>query len=414
MSKKILLLAVSVCLPNTLFASDLEVKVGGSIDTQYGIIDQKKDFRVQKPGDKDSKKLSQHGLVNNNSITVEVNKKGKDSLEYGGYIKLNANTSKTSSGKDQIADKTYFYMQGNLGRMEVGATKSSNENLRITGYSVARATGGFDGSWFDWIRYGAIDPQDNEVGKDLKPLFLAGTSLPGDLHKSKANRLNYYTPKLNGFTFGVSYVPDMNVQGTVNKLGDLHNRIGGGYKDVIQPGVRYEYEMKDVKFTASVISEFGKSKDHVFSDEENPMKRKKLSSYAIGSGIEYKGFAITGEYGDWGKSGTPKTQEAGCKYGASYWTLGSAYSEDNFGISVNYMESKKAGGTVGKDDKSLLAYVNEKHYNRFNAFIVGADYKVAEGLMPYIEFTRFKYDRNKNPGKGNKGSLILAGTKLKF
>ena len=87
------------------------------------------------------------------------------------------------------------------------------------------------------------------------------------------------------------------------------------------------------------------------------------------------------------------------------------------------MQSKRAGclSTVKNEkDEDKFVKFRETEYNKFEALSIGADYLVMPGFMPYVEVTKFKFKENDNYGTGtdkakfNKGTVILAGTKISF
>ena len=85
---------------------------------------------------------------------------------------------------------------------------------------------------------------------------------------TKAGKINYFSPNVNGFTFGVSYTPDSKAKGTVSKNKDVLKNADGGYKNIWQPAVRYETTFENgAKFTTAVLGEFGKAKKVSYYDK---------------------------------------------------------------------------------------------------------------------------------------------------
>lgn len=398
------------------------VKIGGDVEAQFGNISQKSEFnKVEKSGERQKSALTTSG-----SLKFTIDKKNLNGIDYGALLKLNANPSKTKGGKDQIADELKIYIQGNFGKLELGSTKPVGDSMQVNSYTGARATGGIDGDWGTWLNNeSGIMQGDNELKVSS---FYTAAELP---ETSKANKINYYTPNFNGLSFGISYTPDTKAKGTVdNAKGILANSAEDGYKNVIQPAVRYETNLSDnVKLTSAVLGVFGKAKDHLCEDKETctniaPTPRKDLRAWQVGLGLSYKDISISGAYGDLGQSGAAKDRAIlpnNNKYGGQYWSIGSVYGIDKYGISINYMESKRAGFVSGKTkDEITELSKNNSEYNKFSAISIGADYQVMPGLLPYIEVTRFNFkgnnnfNRNGNDAKFNKGTVFLAGTKIKF
>ena len=420
-------------LPLAVFAgqnSNLNVKIGGSVDVKYGIVNQQKDFGQDL---KSKQKYNKGNLANSGSVKFNIDSKNDDGLKYGAFLKLGADIEGDKELKG-TAKEAKIYLEGAYGKVELGSTAPVGKSMGVNSYSLARATGGLDGDWKDWLQNGGVITG----GKGTNDGFLTSPQLPiGFDDGNKANKVNYFSPKFNGFSFGISYTPDSKAKGTNDQVKGLTKNSGPGYRNVLQPTVRYEKSFDGgVKFTTAVLGEFGSARDYPYWEKEedekkkgpvvNHIKRKDLRAWQVGASVEYNGIAFAGSYGDFGKSGTAKDDNyvtKDNKYGAKYWSLGSAYSTEKYGISINYMQSKRAGFIFGKDKETVKASASaksSKDWNKFEAISIGADYQVMPGFMPYIEATRFKFKENKTKtfngknAKFNKGTVFLAGTKISF
>lgn len=417
--------------------SDLSVKVGGSVGMQYGSMSQQKDFKNKLDT---SDQYRQNALSNTASLKFHADKKNKEGLKYGAFVKLHANTTPSASGNVNIANEVKLYVDGGFGKVEMGSTGSVGGDMEVNSYTIARATGGLDGDWSLWPQNGdfiaktttaAAIPKTTDYG--FSGAFLTAPQLPiGFDESTKAVKINYYTPEINGFTFGISYSPDSEAKGTVSQAKGLFKNSGSGYKNVFQPTAKYVKKFENgTEFSTALLGQFGKAKAvsikdvYTIANIDNVIaatkKRKNLSAWQIGASVSHSGFAVAGSYGDWGKSGSIKdTTNPDHKFGGKYWSIGSAYSQDDYGISLNYMKSKRAGHIINYTDTtgtSQMAYFNDTEYNKFDALSIGADYTVMPGFMPYVEVTKFKYNKSTNFGadaKFNKGTVLLLGTKIEF
>ncbi len=406
---------MTVAVPYALFAieanDNFKITIGGDIEAQYGHVSEKKDFVGQKKKD---------GMTTSGSLKFNIDKKNYNGFNYGGLIKLNANPSKTKTGKKEIADELKVYLQGNFGKLELGTTKPVGNSMQVNSFTDARATGGIDGDWGLWLKNSSGFLQGS-TALDIEPYYTGADFAVN----SKNNKINYFSPVFKGFSVGLSFTPDTKTKGTVDSAKQvLKDSCEDGYKNVIQPAVRYEIKANDdLKITSAVVAGFGKSKAHSYKDgsDTKTIDREGLKTWQIGLGANYKAFSLSAAYGDLGQSGTLAKKDRAAansnKYGGKYWSVGSAYGIDQYGISVNYMQSKRAGYIAGKTQADVDAAKNNSEYNKFNAVSVGADYQIMPGLMPYVEVTRFNFKENKNFGDGakfNKGTVFLAGTKIKF
>ena len=421
-TKNIICASLLSFLPIACFAKgsgDFNMKIGGSVDVQYGNVSQEKEFRKDLKTDK---KYSKGSLFNSSSLKFNIDSKNDNGLKYGAFLKLNADIEGDKELKG-AAKEAKIYIEGSYGKVEIGSTAPVGGAMEVNSYSSARATGGLDGDWEDWLKNGGVIA-GNEAFSD--GFLTAPQLLMGFDESNKANKINYFIPKFNGFSFGISYTPDSKAKGNSEQVVGVTKDFGGGYRNVWQPTVKYEKSFDNAaKFATAVLGEFGSAKDYPSYDETNttPIKRKDLRAWQVGASIEYSGFTVAGSYGDFGKSGTRKEDTIkDNKYDAKYWSLGSAYSTDKYGISINYMQSKRAGFIFGKDKDTVTNSANStQDYNKFEAVSIGADYQVMPGFMPYIEATRFKFKENKsktfngnNNANFNKGTVFLAGTKISF
>ena len=74
------------------------------------------------------------------------------------------------------------------------------------------------------------------------------------------------------------------------------------------------------------------------------------------------------------------------------------------------MESKNANSFIGT---AVEKNQQDISHNKYKVLSLGADYKVAEGLLTYVEVSPFKFKREKSL-VDNKGTVVLFGSKLKF
>ncbi|WDM84973.1 hypothetical protein K6025_03770 [Ehrlichia sp. JZT12] len=283
-------------------------------------------------------------------------------------------------------------------------------------------------------------------------------------------RLSYKSQDFMGLKFGISYVPFsydgyLLVLDMLNKsvIGFSYNKddleiksdsrvkfkdgvdiyfINPIYQRIISGGISYAYDMNDIKFSASVVGEYGKnmSYDELYSRSNskkyNGDTYNDLQGIAIGLGIDYNKVKVVGAYGYLGKSGiyiprcdmSPNKEKCeiynasyifgkrGDQYGPYinsdrvsydnyYWDIGVAYQFKSLDLSITYFQSNRIGHIL--KDINLGFEYNLLKYNGFEGSLFG-------NLHHYI------FDQVKNtyePGnldvKG-KGNVLMLGMKLKF
>lgn len=411
----------------------LSVKVGGKVDIQYGSTDQQPEFKIAANNGnlpemddlgkvtvdvtQNAKYTNSHAATSNGELlfTAEKEMHGR---KYGAKIKVNANTSPTSSGNSNVSNTVFLFIENHIGRFEAGAVDGPSELMAISGASIAKATGGIDGNYSTWIPYKALTKPDATTNKSmtLDNIFLSSPSLPFDAKSSKrANKLSYYTPTFQGFKGGLAYVRDSTVQGTTYEALDFK---GTGYKNVVEFGLSYEKKINHMNLAFAATGKTGQARDAYSST--TPITLNRLSAWQVGGKVAYGPFTVATSYGDWGKSGTAAPAKATTpKRKQNFWTAGLAFNHFKGGASLTYMNSNRRGAfsldalpfiTANQD-----AYDSAK--NKFKSVVLGVEYKLMPGLMPYAEIASFKYQSPLADQKlmlVNKGTIVLGGVKLNF
>lgn len=239
-----------------------------------------------------------------------------------------------------------------------------------------------------------------------------------------ATKISYYSPRINGWQIGASFTPDTGDNGTSAVISGADS---GDIDNVISGGINYSNSFGNLGFAMSATGEKGTYENSKITPVSGTaVKRNDLDSYDAGIMFTYFGFTVGGSYGSWGDSLTPKTGIYSCDYdsslalanqdcsgtstsikkykGANYYTLGGAYEFGPFAASITHMKS-------------------EFQKNSYTATSFGIDYRMARGLMPYLEYTNFSFTSNKPKASDvgattqlidNRGSVLLGGFLLAF
>lgn len=360
--KKFLLGTTALIGAATLFASAAHaegpaVTLGGFVDFQAGYVDQDLDA-TGTVGGRDLK------FQNDTEIHVKVDGKADNGLGYGAVVELEADVTPDADGEGFNADKTYLFLESNFGRVELGNNFAPTHTMKVDASTFARGTGGVDGDFYDFVAgtAGFI------VTPDLPLNYVSATE--------DATKIVYYTPRAGGFQAGVSYTPDSGNSGTA--AGFTTDADLGQDENVFDLGLNYTGQYDQVGIAASATGSFGSAETSATED---------LEAYALGLNLNYMGFTAGGSYGDYQDS-------LGANTDASFWNVGLGYETGPFGASVSYFDSE--AGT-----------------NEFSNLIVGADYKLAPGLVPYVEVNFFDLDAA-GVVSDNEGTAVLAGTQLTF
>lgn len=363
------------------YAESPAVTVGGSIDFQAGVSDQEKDYRTGAN--------SRNGkFANETNIDVNVSGTADNGLVYGANVRLLADVTASNDNSGLNADRTYTFIETNVGRIEAGSNVGATKTLKVDASTLARATGGIDG---DWYRFTNGDLTDANVATGASGLIYGLTpDLPSDAgivdrgDTENATKLSYYSPRYSGVQLGVSYTPDTGNRGTAAAFSSKYD--DRQYGNVVGGGLNFQKSYNNVGINASATGEYGQSENS---------NREDLQAYALGLEATYANFSLGGSYGDWMETGQLKA--ASGSQNAYYWTLGGAYVQGPVGASVTYLNS-------------------DRRDNKFSNISVGADYQLAPGLVPYAEvsFIKFDPDNATSTSRNNTGTVFLLGTQLTF
>lgn len=343
------------------------VTVGGHADFQAGITDQDATYEGN------SRDLN---LRNDYELHFNVEGKADNGLTYGATVELEADVNDDSNGEGENADKTFVYVEGNFGRVELGANSSAAQTMRVDASTIARATGGIDGDFYHNVNIDGIGvPFIYQAG-----LFTEQAKVDSDSDAEDANKITYYSARHSGVQLGLSYTPDTGAIGTAE--GFSGEKDAEQYENVWNIGLNYNGQYNDVNVAAAATYESGDSENDDLED---------LSGYTLGASLSVRGFSLAGSYADLEESGQTKGSSAD----ASYWTVGASYVQGPAGISVTYLDSEAAD-------------------NELTNVVVGVDYQLAPGFVPYVEAAFFDFDPNSTAVKANDGSVFLIGTELTF
>jgi len=365
----------AVAFASSANAADLQVNVGGFLDFQAGYVS---DDIVGEVGGLAT--ANEINFNNDAEIHFTVDGKADNGLEYGAVVELEADISndattfaKNNSGGN--ADKTYLYLQGGFGRFELGGNTDAAEALSVNSSTFASATGGVDG---DFHRYAAL-PTGAAAGTFLiRPDLQVANNVTAGINED-STKITYYSPRFAGFQAGVSYSPNLAATGTTAPAG------AAGFENLFSGGVNYAAQWDAIGFKAALTGQTADNKaGGVVADVEG---------WDAGANVNFAGFTVGGSYGNLEDFG-------GVGLDADYWDAGLGYAAGAFSASASYISSERE--TAGAD-------------NEFDNIVLGVDYKLAPGLVPYAEVSFFDFDgAGAGTANDNEGTVVILGTELSF
>ena len=452
--RKILSIASVLCsVAASSYAGETSLKLNGYVDSMFGHRQQKDAFNkvvtVEGTTYTSSEALT-HGLVNEAKVDIKLDNKTDAGVKYGAFIRLNGETSTSTTGKSGNGDKVLLYWQNDkIGRFELGSFPGAGGVFELHKGSLLKGLYGIEGHWAAWASQNANIDFTDDTNATLQGVltalgqgqsfylasslagyrFLLKPSLPSNYstkHYSDANKVTFYTQPADNLTVGISYIPDLDHSGTINVLPTKANgavdtdRSGdrSTYMNIFSGGFKYEPKVRGYNTHFYGAGEVGEAKDYKSTNLINHMQ-----AYEVGAYADRDGYSVGFSYGDWGKTGTYKVPFANTKQGTKYWTaIFSHELNKHFDYSLSYMHSKKAGGIEfagGQLQNKFMGNISrntaytDASYNTLDVISLGIEYKFVLGAVTYLENTYFKFDSEKEP-VNNKGNIFLTGVRMSF
>jgi len=409
--KKILLLTALTFTSMTAFASELEAKLQGMLVFEGGARKQK----AIPSGNNLTGNVKNSSTVTSSYFSALVSSE-TDAMTYGARVVLQTTTRGSAS---PAYEGSHIFGITDYGKVEVGSGFDAATQMMVTGFDISRGTGD------NWTDYAYFRP--DVAMSPIPSFFLSGYHGDGNIETSR--KVTYFTPKFNGFRFGLSYIPDTgNIGSTtpsnidltkskarvVNSADDRVRYVEkNSAKNAFALGATFEHNISDgVDVKISATGEIGQAAQKgvmgapdpadanaVLSAGKTEYKLANIRTYNIGAVLTYGNFSYAGSYGEV-RGFTSKEVDAN-KRRTQFYTAAAAYTQGPVGVSVSYA-------------------LGDARKNKINSVTLGTDYKLAPGLMPYAEFTYFKGKGMKfpvlnDPNKyTSKGTVALIGLKLKF
>ena len=163
------------------------------------------------------------GIHNDAEIIFKGKGKANNGLEIGFEVQLEAE----GSGESDHIDENFIYVKGDFGKVEIGAENNAAYKQQVMAPK-----------FLGWKTYDNNFKTWAEVSDFDKP-HLDGV-------ESDALKINYYSPKINGFQFSYSLTPD--ASDTSGDTG-LYDASGKGSSTAM--GVKYSGKISGMKVEAS-------------------------------------------------------------------------------------------------------------------------------------------------------------------
>jgi predicted porin len=352
--------AVAVAAPAS---ANFEVGVTGYMEQWFGYSDNKES--VQANGD-------MFDQLSDSEFFVGFKQTLDNGLEIGGEIQVEGQqlTMLHGSGVDprggnvnanQYIDEQYIFVNGSFGRFEIGTDNGAQYRMH---YGIASHGIGIDESDVsEWI-----------PGADRS---LRATNLTFFL-ENDANKITYFSPRVNGFQFGATYIPE-NDTNNLPLRSPTGREVDARRDNGWQVGANYVTSVADMSVKASVgYVDMGNS---VTADGDQE---------ALSAGVQlgFGGFTASVAYGE-------HNNDAGNGEDINNFGVGLGYKAGPAGVSVGYIRGEDSDDNVKQD-----------------AAEVGASYQMGPGVTAK---SSIYYVRTVTAGTATAdGVAVVGGLALKF
>lgn len=393
--------------------------------------------------------------------------------KYGAVAKVEFNINSDGRTERPNLDQAFLFSEHSFGKFEFGNNQAVNQKMKTGPARFARGAGGINGKYLEQINSPMLGSGSSVCSGGVGSAACSNVKLPrfillaqspighGGYAKgfyrrssdniyesasadySAANRshfralkddsfdgmedatkLSYSSPRIAGLQLGASYTPDTSQNGiTAQTAKDVElTRIENAFSF----GANYSNYFDNIGIALSSTAEKGQVKN---SKSPSGTRRADLFSYDFAATVTYFGFSFGASYGSWGNSLQAENGIYSCDYDSSltlasqtcangkkfknpsYYTLGIAYEFGPFAASITSLAS-------------------QFQKNNYQAISAGLDYKLAKGLTPYFEITKFSFKSNQPSAsdvadqsnvaswqrqlKDNQGYVFLTGFLISF
>lgn len=406
--------------------NNFDILVGGEFNTELGGRIQSNKYTKKRTG---TAIIKQGVTANNKNLGMDsyaaahatVQNMANNNFAYGAHLGIKTTTrSNETAGKSEL-DRSYVFAQGlEWGRLEFGSNEGAARAMDIKGSDTDVGMG----TWEKYVSLNTYSSNSNfQTSQVIGSNFLTSAKLALEESTYETNheafrKITYYTPKINGFQFGISYIPD-----AINKGGDAvfsnqpSTALRAEEKNAFASGVTWEKSFaKNHNINIALVGETGQKKSASTSAEAKEQGLfHRSEALILGAKYVKDKMSLALAYGNRGKTGFKKNITQNNSTGPAitpgnsyFWNLGGAYElTDKTAVSLTYLHT-----------------VNNK--NTFNLVYLGADYKVTDGFKAYAETSFFKGKQKRNydpatlptitPNQNFKitGGTVITGIKIAF
>ena len=315
---------------------------------------------------------------------AEVNFKGSTTLDNGISVGVNVQLEANSNRGDQI-DESYIIVKGGFGEINLGSENSAQYKMHYAPSDFGIGLNSGDQfSWTSMTSTAAGDSINQGAGYFRGPF---GSTYVEPAQANDSEKITYYTPRIEGLQFGVSYSPDtsQDSNGGINR--DSVN------SDLVMAGLNFNRNFGSTNFRASLG--YGMVTDEATRSGESP------SAVNAGIGLKVGGFGVGVSYATFDETGA--TEGTGVNAGVSY-------ASGPWGVSFTYFHGEKDGTTTA----GVLTGEGEQDTFHMSAKYALGPGVTAAGTLGHSQFTSDDTALIGDEAAEVNATYVVVGLKLSF
>jgi predicted porin len=351
-----------IASPSADAAEKLKVSVGGYMEQWFGYVSQ----------DEGTGSTNDYSGFDVKSDS-EIHFTGMTTLDNGISVGINVQLEANSNAGDQI-DESYLIVKGNFGEINLG---SENSALYKMNYAPSEYGIGMNsGDQGDWV----TQPASVSGGSFRSPF---GSTNVEPNRTNDSEKLTYYTPRIEGFQLGVSYIPDNGQD--ANGQPDRNASFSDGYA----VGANFKRDLGG--FDLGVSGGYGTFTEGAAAGQDDP------AAWALGLTVGFGGFSAGASYAK-SEGTTDALDEEG-------YNLGVAYASGPWGVSLGWFHGEREGSTTA----GVTSGTGEQ-----NTYMLSGKYALGPGVTAAATLGHTEYDTDNTGAEGTDGTYFVVGMKLSF
>jgi hypothetical protein len=291
----------------------------------------------------------------------EIHFNGRTTLDNGLTIGFRAELEANTEG-DQI-DESFMFVEGRFGRLELGAINNVQYRMAYKAPEAQTRPWSNEGNIFNVM----VNPSGSAVFDTV-----LGTTV-SRFHDNDSEKINYYTPRFEGFQLGLSYIPNSSQdKQSPDAISVAYSRGWAAAVNFVRT-----FGAFDVAAYAGYMTWQG-PQTSATAGAPDP------DQWNVGLQLGYAGFKVGGSYGKiedgrTGSAGTASASSAGTGTGivdGRAFDLGIMYTFGPAAVSLNYIDGENESGTCSRTTQACTSAGDDT----FSMLSIGGKYTLGPGV----------------------------------